>query len=337
MPRWGHYGVTAQPDLYELRPQLLSIVKPNTQPQTFNRYLIRQFVMAERLLKKECLPAGTPRCQYHGKMQCLRTIEDVSHTQHSYIILDGVDSRTFYRNFRKGRLGHLVKSCLLPDGIIVLNITMETLVHAAAQAEFMSMIHNWYRNQTEVLTQSTGNLLWRNPHGKKPDGAWMPDSTETYWPSVVVEIGWTEGPKKLRKDIEFWLAGGTKAAISLNITATGRMTLDAWRKNEKGKVESYQKLHINARGSVTGDFSIPFNAFYLREKLETETDLKVTHQMFSDLAKRVQVAIASQQAAKAAERAAADNIQTFCPRCLFPEKRGRSGFAHSVDSSLDIL
>lgn len=264
-------------------------------------------MMAERLLKKEGLPAGTPRYRFHGKAQCLKTIEYISHTHHSYTILDGVDRRTFHKFFQKGRLGHLLKTCLFPYGIMILNITMETSVHATAQGIIMSLVQNWSSNQTEDLRPSAGSVVRRNSRGKKPDGTWRPNRATTDWPSVVIEIGWTEGPTKLQKDIEFWLGGETRAAISLNITATGRITLNAWRKKENGEIESHQRLFINTRGSVVGNFTIPFHAFYHRDKHETETDFTITHQMFSDLATTVRAEIKLHQDAKAAEKAVADN------------------------------
>jgi hypothetical protein len=265
-------------------------------------------MMAERLVKKEGLPAGTPRYRFHGKAQCLKTIEyTLSLTHHSFIIFDGVDHHTFHKFFQKGRVGQLLKTCILSYGIMILNITMETSVHATAQGEFMSLVRDWSSNQTERLRSSTGSVVQRNSRGKKPDGTWRPNRATTDWPSVVVEIGWTEGPTKLKKDIEFWLGGETRAAISLNITETGRMTLDAWRKNENGKIESYQRLYINTRGSVSGDFTIPFHAFYHRDRHETETDFIITHQMFSHLATTVRAEIKLHQDTKAAEKAAADN------------------------------
>ena len=261
--------------------------------------------MAERLLKKEGLPVGTPRYRYHGKMQLLNTLDDVSHQHHSYIILDGVDGRTCHRHFQEGRLGNLLKSCLIPYRIIVLNLKMESPVHSTAQAQFLFLVHDWSKNQTELLNESTGSVVQHSPRGKRPDGAWKPADVEANMPSVVVEIGWTEGPTKLRKDIEFWLEGETRAAISLNITKTGRMTLEAWRRNENGLVESHQRLYKNARGSVTGDFTIPFQAFYLRERREMETDFHITHETFSNMATKIQLEIKFDQARNQARKATA--------------------------------
>ncbi|KAJ5949997.1 hypothetical protein N7454_001581 [Penicillium verhagenii] len=263
--------------------------------------------MAERFLKQEGLPASTPRYQYRTKMRCLKDIEYVaSHTRHSHIILEGVDPRKFHQFSQKGPLAQLLKSCLFPCGLIILNITIQTPVHATVQAGFISLIDSWSRNQTEDIDQSTGSMVRQNSRGKRPDGAWGPTRIERYWPSVVVEIGWMEGPTKLRKDIEFWLGSETRAAISLNITATGRMTLDAWTKNENGEVESHQRLQVRPRGSPVGDFTIPFDAFYLREKRETETDFVFTHQMFARLAEKVQRRIRSLQHANAAMKTGTD-------------------------------
>ncbi|KAJ5919928.1 hypothetical protein N7454_009763 [Penicillium verhagenii] len=177
---------------------------------------------------------------------------------------------------------------------------METPPHATARAQFTSLVSAWFRRQTEELDESTGSMVRGNGRGKIPDGAWGPAWIEVTWPSVIIEIGWWEGPKKLQDDIEFWLRGNTRVAITLNITASGRIILDAWRKNETGVIESFQRLKAIPGHSPVVNFTIPFEAFYLREKDETETDLIITHEVFTIFAEKVRRKMRSYQRSKAA-------------------------------------
>ncbi|KAJ5917367.1 hypothetical protein N7466_010921 [Penicillium verhagenii] len=234
--------------------------------------------MAEDILKIEGLPARTPRYRWRGKAQCRRTIKlHESHGQGSgYFVFDGVDHRAFLR--------------WLP------------ILTRSRGGGLASLVDAWQLRQASRLIYSIGSEATSGGRTKRSDGDWQPSPVPipAQWPSVVLEIGLSEGPGKLKKDAQFWLTeshGQTRSVITVNITKKlGRITLENWTMQGES-IGSAQKIHINESYKITGPttFTIPFESFFLRDKGSGESDFEITHEELRRFAQSVRRSIRATQ------------------------------------------
>ena len=114
-------------------------------------------------------------------------------------------------------------------------------------------------------------LPYRVPRGRSRD-----------WPSVALEMAFSENGSKLMSDVRFWLNqshGNVKIALTLRVDRQiPLVTIEAWEANEKGRPHRTQRVTIERTGTdtikVSGPLTIGFEKLFLREAdIPRETDI----------------------------------------------------------------
>lgn len=95
------------------------------------------------------------------------------------------------------------------------------------------------------------------------------------WPTVAIEVAWSESREKVQRDVEWWLnaaEGRVQQAISVDIKRGGNNTIyiTAWERHSNPEARAVQNLSIHREGQagpyvVGGKLTIPFEHFLLRK------------------------------------------------------------------------
>lgn len=75
----------------------------------------------------------------------------------------------------------------------------------------------------------------------------LPYSREDTWPSIVVEVKWTEGRPIIEQDMRFWLEGpGGQVEVALTISAYphGSITIEKWTRDHNRRLVILQTMTV---------------------------------------------------------------------------------------------
>ncbi|KAK2807835.1 hypothetical protein FQN50_005224 [Emmonsiellopsis sp. PD_5] len=127
----------------------------------------------------------------------------------------------------------------------------------------------------------------------------LPAGRSDKWPTVAVEVGYSETREKLKSDAAFWLngsSGDVLTAITIDIKRSGNIYIIRWKRpavvgNPNPEPEVVQEIKI-CRGkggqaaNLTGDeLRIPFQHMMLRDPGPGEGDFVITRdELLHDLA-----------------------------------------------------
>ena len=109
---------------------------------------------------------------------------------------------------------------------------------------------------------------------------------------MIVEVKWCEGRHILEHEMRFWLKesqGQVKVALTISVHPHGRITIEKWTLNDRGRLDISQKMTIVRQLSpkiyhITGQLTIPFEDVFLRPKEGNQTDFHLTHSDFEEMA-----------------------------------------------------
>jgi hypothetical protein len=178
-------------------------------------------------------------------------------------------------------------------------------LHEAVSHAFSEIFTLWHRRQESRLLPKGGPDVAGLTRKKAPDCCWttsvqVPGRDPKKWPTVVVEVGWSEGPGKLEKDALFWLRESqqdVKVALTINITRRGSVTVQRWALNPppcRSPVKLIQTMHITrGRGAdsdqhqISGSLHVPFGDCFLRPKRGNETDFVLSNDDITEIAEDV--------------------------------------------------
>ncbi|KAJ5977859.1 hypothetical protein N7501_001201 [Penicillium viridicatum] len=271
--------------------------------------------MADNILREEGLPPTTPRYQYQGIKHCLecfehefdRYIRDGQPANSSYIIFDHVDERSFLKCFEDDSGESLVTHSLVTYYFTSLTVVakMPTPMHGAAQHTFSEIFCLWHNAQESRLLPAGSTTVEGSTRKKTPGTSWKssikPPKRDSRWPTIVVEVGWSETKAKLKQDIRFWFCESNQqvnVALTIKVTEKGNITIDKWGLNTNtGDVEPVQTMSIyrkrRARRTspnqyhISGSIDIPFQDCFLRAKRGNETDFRLSHDNLKSIAEVV--------------------------------------------------
>ncbi|KAJ5789007.1 uncharacterized protein N7518_006018 [Penicillium psychrosexuale] len=228
--------------------------------------------MAEDILRKEGLPATTPRYR-----------------------------RAFREDFNEFADRLLQKAFLtyyFSSQTLILRVTVSS-IHQTSWGTFSEIFASWHRAQENRLVQSGGDVQGTT-RVKKPDCSWKPagyqPNRDVKWPTVVVEAGWSETLKKLKEDASFWLHESNQQVqvmLTIRTTERGTITIEKWAV-DRNSVKPVQKMwivrnrnHDSQNHQISGSIQIPFQECYLRAKRNSETDFVMSHSDMLDIAQSV--------------------------------------------------
>lgn len=270
--------------------------------------------MAEDILIEEGLPATTPRYQFQGIKQCLRCFElelerynrDGQPSDHSYIIFDHVDERSYQKYFEDDSGESLIVHSLVTYNFIshVIVLKMPTTAHEAAHRAFSEIFSAWHRSQEGRLFPMGGATIEGFTRKKCPDSSWTTSihtsERENKWPTILIESGWSDSRAKLSRDVLFWLTESdqqVRVALTMKVTHKGKITIDRWTLDEtagRTSVHPTQTMSITRSRTpnsnnhrISGSMHIKFEDCFLRDKRNSESDFILSNQDLTEIAEAV--------------------------------------------------
>lgn len=257
------------------------------------------------IMAEEGLPATTPRFQYQGVGQCIRSFEleaerhDKEGNPGGYVVVYNVDERSFLGCFAGEReLTHPWKSYNFTNHTVILK--MSSKIHAVAVPAFAFLVDAWSRQAQTTLLPTLDAKVAGLTRTKAPDASWtpaaLPGEEDRHWPTVILELGWTETRTKLNRDMLFWLQesnGQVKVALTMKVDGItidnngvqheACITIEQWsyRETRDASLRRVQTMKIvrDVSGShqISGSLSIRFKDVFLRGKRGSETDFRMSH------------------------------------------------------------
>ncbi|CAG8903482.1 unnamed protein product [Penicillium egyptiacum] len=261
----------------------------------------------------EGLPPSTHRYQYECEQQFL----DVMFREHDlwsrgetneFVVFINLDERTFHRGFLESSEKLINNSWQSYSSLSqCLHARMKTGTHEELHFAFYDLLRE------KLVPMGLGHSLHRQggrttsggPKGKQADNGLyprrLPPGRTDKWPSVVIEVAFSESKTKLRCDLDWWLSqsnGDVKTAISLSTNKSKREIIIEAREmveGSKGRAPALQqqvvirKQTADSITSVTNaPFTIAFESLLLRPTTQpAEGDLELTEDDLQKLAEEV--------------------------------------------------
>lgn len=162
------------------------------------------------------LQVTTPIYRFEGVEQCSLILDqalgihnsDQSQEVNDYIIFLDVDECSFHEYFKNCEENRLSKSWIEYDHHhSAILVRMESKQHAAASMSIHSIIDTWALSMNSILIPTSTAHVRSATRTKKPDCAWqpaeLPPGRDDLWPSIVVEVVWTETRASLEEYVLF--------------------------------------------------------------------------------------------------------------------------------------
>lgn len=256
------------------------------------------------------------RYPYKGKQQFISTlnqeldrrlsdpIEDTS----EWVLFTGIDEKTFIRDFLDPL--HHDTDTLTTDttrfssydnfnNLLLVGIMSSDPPHAVVAPEFQTLLIETLKpmDLSEAIRTLSGSFT-EGPSGRKaPDSSWaprrVPRGRSKNWPTVVLEVAFTEPQSKLSSDVRYWLhqsQGEVKIVLTLTIDRRKpNILLEKWEllENRTQRIDISMDANkgINIRG---GPLVIEFEKLFLRPAdSPKETDIMIDTDGFKRLATRI--------------------------------------------------
>ncbi|KAL4962317.1 uncharacterized protein BDV14DRAFT_191697 [Aspergillus stella-maris] len=213
---------------------------------------------------------------YRGRQQFLidfqHAVDTNSYTS-EWLMVSGVNSEVFDAKFLECQSTPFSAWCAFDSELELLLIrVVNSAPHEVASETFHEIL-------LEVLIPAGMNRklikLGSTAHfavigGKQADKAWRPlhkprDRTDN-WPSVVLDVAYSETAKKLQGDIRYWLrasGGDVKIALALKIDRRKPMiTIEKWDISGNGRKHLEQHIVISRKAGniiINGEQEIELN------------------------------------------------------------------------------
>jgi hypothetical protein len=263
-------------------------------------------------------PTETPKFEYQGLSKC----QDIIENQFSRdpTSSDFISDRLAFYNVHPHEFQDLAAQLKDTSANFssydskhyILTLKMASHMHSGAAMEFSNLIALWREDmqmRRDLYSIGTGKF-YEGSKNKVPDASWVPRwhgaDLNRYWPSMVVEVAFTETRAHLEDDIRFWLKeskGDVKVAVSISVQPKnpGRVVLEQWHltpsiketRLKQGTLQVVQTMTaIRKPGQVpviSGSFVLPFEDTFLKSKDSEPNarDLVITDSDMKDLAEAI--------------------------------------------------
>ncbi|CAG8416837.1 unnamed protein product [Penicillium salamii] len=246
------------------------------------------------------LPTTTPMFQFHGEEQSSRVLDQELNRyeltgKDPYVIITSVEERSFLEYFTKSCNDILRKPCVsYYDQHSIVLVEMESEVHATGCGSFKTIIDTWV-HKSKSLVCPTGSAMFRGvTRWKKAECSWkpaeLPSGRNPKWPSMAVDVRYSEPVSHLMNDVCFWLDesnGDVNIVLTVSISGRHKISIEKWslhhrRSQEKpipfptAKIEIAKGPERASRPKITGNITILFEDMFLRPKMPTENDLTLS-------------------------------------------------------------
>lgn len=267
-----------------------------------SKYINKRIKMQTRPEFLAHLPPDTPEYRYHDFSSLIKVADGEydrfqRHDSSSpYVIFTDISPQEVDDNDKfPGRVDY-------SPPLRTLVLTMVSMPHEEGSCLFGQIIG---RKAAEMkihrLLSFRGATRSKAPdRNKEADSSYgprkLPNGRTAEWPTVAVEVGFSETSAKLRSDASYWLnrsSGAVLTAITIDIKRSGNIYIIRWRRSAHAgaEVEAVQEIKIyrgkggQAADLMGGELIIPFKHMMLREPESGEGDFIFTRDdLLHDLA-----------------------------------------------------
>lgn len=187
------------------------------------------------MLYEDVLPSTTPTYEYKGIQDSLQILDrELEDSSNPYIVFI-IDERSFLDCFENSEEGLLRTSWDTYDpSSNRLVVRMQTIIHSSASGSFASIFSSWPKDDNyRLIPMTKASVRGQSGMNKQADYSWTPIQSGRLkeFPTMVVEIAWSETRTKLVEDMNFWLSqcyGEVRTALSITVHARGKITIEKW-------------------------------------------------------------------------------------------------------------
>lgn len=249
------------------------------------------------LLSSLGLPASTcPQYEYRNVDDFGSVLEReyklfaADNTRGQYIVFRGLTPSIFDRDFLYPKSDFLTFESYFP-ALDLLIVKMEFEPHNTAAAVFQATLvthlplMNNDRLNRNLLPIGTAHFRTID-RTKRADASFRPrrlgTSCDRHWPSLVVEVGFTEPYRKLKQDASWWLTASNnevKTVVLIKIN-TNRREIEVEKWIYQGRpIQAYRTVLSREAGRNSVDISnnqplvIPFDDLFLRTAATSERNI----------------------------------------------------------------
>ncbi|KAF3385191.1 hypothetical protein F1880_001825 [Penicillium rolfsii] len=280
----------------------------------------------------EHLPSDTP-VYYYDENCAMETLIPKYSVEDHFVVLKQISSETFAEQEEQ-----LPGRCDYSPSLQTLILTMPSQPHEAAADRFGHMIGKLASDMgvSRLIALRGATIVETPKREKQSDRSWAPRHTRREFPTVALEVGFSETTAKLEADIAWWInesKGEVRMGITVDIkrrsgdieikswipafeplpshvyiTLGGRRVVDRRTKNLPPPRMTQRILIKKGRdGSGPtiegGPLTVPFHTLLLKEPGEGEGDFVFTADMLlHDLADEIWDAIENAEFIKAKKR-----------------------------------
>jgi hypothetical protein len=255
---------------------------------------------------EEVLPS-TPKYDFKGIQDCLRILEQPCEEYEGYTesvnpyIIFTIDERPFLDCFANGEESPLRKSWESYDPSLneLLVKRTESGPHAIAVGVFTDKFLEWrgpVDDNYPLTTTTTKPFRGSLGQIKRADCAWTPTHSDLdrKWPSIVVEVVWSEPRGKLIRDVKFWLSqsyGKVNIILTITVSKCGNISIEQWKTRGATPVP-VQTIEITRTPPpkcerVQGSMRLAFEDIHLRPKGKNDTDFIISHRDMEIMARQI--------------------------------------------------
>ncbi|KAK2814017.1 hypothetical protein FQN50_000421 [Emmonsiellopsis sp. PD_5] len=244
------------------------------------------------------LPSDTGEYNYPG----FKHLEEfIAQHESLFVIFNGVSPEEFEKH-----QDHFPRRLDYSPSLQLLILNIPVLPHEEAVGVFGALVGS---KAVEMSIRNKiyfrGSTLSTSPgRRKEPDSSWSPrpnpPGRSLDWPTVVLEVGFSESSEKVKRDISWWLhesKGNVLLGITIDIKRpSGNIYITSWerggmptRLHPNPEPRPMQEIKISRNPtSLTGDdLVIPFHQMMLRNPGPREGDFVFTKNELQDLAEGV--------------------------------------------------
>ncbi|KAL4787636.1 hypothetical protein BJX76DRAFT_369359 [Aspergillus varians] len=247
------------------------------------------------------------RYPYRDRVQFKNDFNDAFHTTTDtveWFLVSAVDDKTFTAEFLEAEDAPFSRWCAYDPTLELLLINMgKSKAHENAAGLFDNVFHEAL---SDVGMERSLEPIGAATHvatigGKEPDRAWqptrLPRGRSDKWPTVVLEVAYSETQSKLQSDVRYWLRGPegeVKTVLTLRIDQNEpRIAIERWESTVNGHGRRQQQVVISRTRSskitITGaPLLLEFERLFLRAPtIPKERNIEIDNERLEFLATRV--------------------------------------------------
>ncbi|KAH8689851.1 hypothetical protein BGW36DRAFT_432817 [Talaromyces proteolyticus] len=253
------------------------------------------------------LSSNTSQHEYQNNKHFLSVLNQeldiftADQSKSQYILFTGVTNEVFRRDFTDP-IDSLTDFEIYSITHELIIVKMESHTHAHAHSVFNALLIRklvTMNDHDKDIRYFASAHVQGDDRKKRADQIYqpkrLPRHRSRHWPSLVLEVGYTEGQRKLESDINWWITqsnGDVKSAVTIAVNPrVKQIVICQWYGNNPQQRVYRNALSQNDQGAIQtsnpNPLVIPFAHLFLRQPSGNEQDITFTIAELKELAKNV--------------------------------------------------